>query len=245
MPRYFGKLFGKGKDDDRWKGKCRVESDLVASSTNTRMGLNGDMSVSTTVLRDRNRRSSVGGEVTSLNTLSNGPEQAADAIQTSGDGNSNRSTEVHQETTGVTSPATSSHMDMWDEAYGRLKVKKDTAEFVEAYEKIISRLFPTEMALQEGSPEGRSGENAVASHPPLREQQMKRIVEKGLQRIEKAKDATEIYGKIFESLKPFKAVLDVGLKNAPEVALPWAVVSSTLDVSRSGPPFTVFPVSWT
>jgi hypothetical protein len=244
VSRYFGKLFGKGKDDDRWKGKCRVESDIVASCTNTnRKGLDGDMLVSTSVLRDRNCRNSADGEVTSLNTLSTGPEQAADAIQTFKDGNSDHSTEVHQETTGVTSPATPSHTDMWDEAYGRLKVKKDTAEFVDAYEKIISRLFPTEMALQASSSEGQSKENAVASHPPLREQQMKRIVEKGLQRIEKAKDATEIYGKIFESLKPFRAVLDAGLKNVPQVALPWAVVSSTLDVSRSESPFMAFPVS--
>ncbi|KAJ5206563.1 hypothetical protein N7472_003011 [Penicillium cf. griseofulvum] len=231
MFRYFGKLFGKGKDDGRWKGKCRVESDIVASSTDTnRKGLDGDMLVSTSELRDRNHRGSADGKVTSLNTPSGGPGQAADAIQTSGDSNSNCSTEVHQETTGVISPATSSYTDMWDEAYGCLKVKTDTAEFVDAYEKIISRLFPTEMELQESSSEGQSGENAVAPHPPLREQQMKRIVEKGLQRIEKAKDATEIYGKIFESLKPFKAVLDVGLKNVPPVALPWAVVSSTLDI---------------
>jgi hypothetical protein len=246
MSRCFGKLFGRGKDDGRRKGKCRVESDIVASSTNTnRKGLGGDMLVSTSPLRDRNRRRSADWKVTSLNTPSNGLGQAADAIQTSGDGNSNRSTEPHQETTGVTSPATSSHTDMWDEAYGCLKVKKDTVEFVDAYEKIISRLFPTEMALQASSSEGQSRENAVAPHPALREQQMKRIVEKGLQRIEKAKDATEIYGKIFESLKPFKAVLDAGLKNVPQAALPWAVVSSTLDVSRSEPPFMAFPVSWT
>lgn len=123
------------------------------------------------------------------------------------------------------------HNTLWDEAYNSLKENKEKAKFVEAYEKILSRLFLKETALETSSSD-QNGENAIAQDAHSREKQMKHIVEKGLEKIEKAKNATEVYGKIFDFVTPFKAVLDAGLRHVPQAALPWAVVSSSLDVSH-------------
>jgi hypothetical protein len=131
-----------------------------------------------------------------------------------------------------TSSPTFTHNTLWDEAYKSLKEDKEKAEFVEAYEKILFRVFLKETTLDTTSPSDQNGENAIAQDPPSREKRMKQIVEKGLEKIEKAKNATEVWEKTFNVVTPFKAVLDAGLKNVPQAALPWAVVSSSLDVSQ-------------
>ena len=126
----------------------------------------------------------------------------------------------------------STHNTLWDEAYKSLKDNKERAKFVEAYEKILSRVFLTETTLETTFSSDQNRGNAIAQDSPSREKQMKQVVEKGLEKIEKVKNATEVYRKIFHLVKPFKTVLDAGLVNVPQAALPWAVVSSSLDVSQ-------------
>jgi hypothetical protein len=203
---------------------------------------------------DRSGRSSTKGRVDGTapsKTDTSGLGQAEGTVQISG-GEQNESAEtneesragpipqvdVHKVTEGpspqnqesAASP-TFTHNTLWDDAYNSLKEDKEKAKFVEAYEKILSRLFLKETTLETSSSD-QNGENAIAQDPPSREKQMKHIVEKGLEKIEKAKNATEVYEKIFEFVTPFKAVLDAGLRNVPQAALPWAVVSSSLDVSH-------------
>jgi hypothetical protein len=203
----------------------------------------------------RSGRSSTNGRVDGTvysKTDTSGLGQAEETVWISS-GEQNESTETNEESHADTIPqvdvrkviegpspqnqesATSptfTHKTLWDEAYESLKEDKERGKFVEAYEKILSRVFLKETTQDTTSLSGQNGENAIAQDPPTREKQMKQIVEKGLEKIEKAKNATEVYEKIFDFVIPFKAVLDAGLSNVPQAALPWAVVSSSLDVSH-------------
>jgi hypothetical protein len=157
--------------------------------------------------------------------------QAEETVQISG-GEQNESVRTNEESLVDTIPPTFTCNTLWDEAYKSLKEDKEKAKFVEAYEKILSRVFLKENTLDTTSPSDQNGENAIAQDPPSREKQIRQIIEKGLEKIEKAKDRTEVYEKFFDLVKPFKAVLDTGLQNVPQAALPWAIVSSSLDVSE-------------
>lgn len=100
---------------------------------------------------------------------------------------------------------------------------------LDAYEKIVSRFF---LKTSPEQTQGSDPDNVVAQDPPSRDEQMKIVVEKGLEKIQQAKKVTEGYGKFFQLVTPFKNVLDAGLQNVPQAALPWAVVSASLDVSK-------------
>ncbi|KAF2165686.1 hypothetical protein M409DRAFT_23977 [Zasmidium cellare ATCC 36951] len=60
------------------------------------------------------------------------------------------------------------------------------------------------------------------------EEQMKKMVEIGLRKIQKARSTTEGYGRIFDLVASFQAVLNPALSSNTCTALPWAVVSASL-----------------
>lgn len=126
------------------------------------------------------------------------------------------------------SPPEFTHNILWNEAYQQLNT--ENKRMIDAYEKIISRVF---LKAESDKPQGINPDNVVAQDPSLRGEQMKKIVKQGLVKVEKAKRVTEGYGKFFQLVTPFKSVLDAGLQNVPQAALPWAVVSASLDVSDS------------
>lgn len=53
----------------------------------------------------------------------------------------------------------------------------------------------------------------------------------GLDKIQKAKKVTEGYEKFFNLVEPFESVIGAELSSVPQVALPWAIVSASLDIS--------------
>ncbi|GLA03805.1 hypothetical protein AnigIFM60653_003820 [Aspergillus niger] len=59
---------------------------------------------------------------------------------------------------------------------------------------------------------------------------MKKVVEEGLARIEKYKKAIEHSESTVNVIKQVKAILDIPLKNVSQTALPWAVISSSVDI---------------
>jgi hypothetical protein len=227
------------------------------ASTATADGEDGDAQLSTRASAqvDRSGRGLAKGVVNGIapsKTGASGLGPAEETIHTSS-GEQNQAAEtneesradpipradVHRVTAGpsqqdqksIASPSFT-HNTLWDEAYNNLKKKKKKAEFVEGYEKILFRVFLKDTASDTTSSSDQSGENTIARDPPLREEQMKQIVRKGLDKIEKAKDMTEGYGKFFDLVTPFEAVLDARLQHVPQAALPWAVVSACLDVSQ-------------
>lgn len=116
---------------------------------------------------------------------------------------------------------TKEHNTLWNEAYDAIRSDKEKAKYLDLYEKIVARRFLDDE------------NDGVHRDRDEREKQMKEMVKLGLERVQKAKRFTEKYESVFDFTKPFKAILDIPLKSIPQTALPWAVISSTLDVGVS------------
>lgn len=233
LKKLFAKLKGKGKvgTEDTDPNQTFTFASTAAAD---RRDENAELSARASAQIDRSGQDSTKERVDGTALPSAGANElgnAAEAVQVSS-GEQKKSAETNEESSVDPLLPTFTQNTPWDEAYDNLKENKEKARFVEAYEKILTRDFLKKTTLETTSSKDQNGENAIAQDPPSREKQMKQIVEKGLEKIERAKNATEMYGKIFDLVTPFKAVLDAGLMNVPQTALPWAVVSSSLDVSQ-------------
>ena len=113
------------------------------------------------------------------------------------------------------------------------------------YEKILATKCPDVAA----SPaDDRGSESSISTDSVARDAQMRTIMTLSISRAEKLKAAVEAgqkrtelaskitgyYGTVFEYVQLYKPVIEAGLKNVSEAALPWAVVCSALDVSHLG-----------
>ncbi|OJI85059.1 hypothetical protein ASPTUDRAFT_74533 [Aspergillus tubingensis CBS 134.48] len=119
--------------------------------------------------------------------------------------------------------ADSIHKSLWDKAYSNLKNDTEKAEYVSRYEELLTKVFLNQF----------TAEKAVETREPyqnLGEEQMKKVIEEGLARIEKYKKAIEHSESTVNIIKQVKAILDIPLKNISQTALPWAVISSSVDI---------------
>ena len=117
------------------------------------------------------------------------------------------------------------HDALWFKAYTNLREDKDRVKYVEAYEQLVSERFVKQSAMEAPFPR-------VDQALPAYEDQMKEIIKESLKKVEKYKTALERTDNILGIVKSLKSILDTHLRNIPQTSLPWAVVSSTLDVSR-------------
>ncbi|KAB8207967.1 hypothetical protein BDV34DRAFT_223163 [Aspergillus parasiticus] len=122
------------------------------------------------------------------------------------------------------------HEDLWNRAYRELKEDPVKEKYMKAYEQLVSDRFlrqPTNGAARaEPVHEGKSD----TDNTPWTEDQLQNIIQKGLERVhanqKRIDSASEVFG-VVQNLKPiFNAVLS----NTPHTALPWAIVSSALDI---------------
>lgn len=120
--------------------------------------------------------------------------------------------------------ADSIHKALWDKAYNNLKNDPAKKEYVSRYEDLLQRVF-----LSQYTAEKVVETNESSQH--LGEEQMKKVVEERLSRIEKYKKAIEHSESTINVIKQVKSILDIPLKNVSQTALPWAVISSSVDVS--------------
>ncbi|PWY84057.1 NACHT and WD40 domain protein [Aspergillus eucalypticola CBS 122712] len=123
----------------------------------------------------------------------------------------------------TTNQAVSVHKALWDKAYSNLKNDPEKAEYVSGYEELLAKVF-----LNQSTAEKAVRTNESSQH--LGEEQMKKVVEEGLARIEKYKRAIEHSESTVNVIKQVKAILDIPLKNVSQTALPWAVISSSVDI---------------
>ncbi|KAK4495950.1 hypothetical protein PRZ48_013218 [Zasmidium cellare] len=119
---------------------------------------------------------------------------------------------------------------LWREAYNGLSQSLDTAELVKQYENILDNAFLGNAKALDGNRDAAASPLVSNEGPLAGEEQLKKMVEIGLNNIKKAKSATEVYGKIFELATPLQAVLNPAMSNNPQTALPWAVVSASLEI---------------
>lgn len=117
---------------------------------------------------------------------------------------------------------------VWRDAYDDLRQDADTAESVRQYELILDNAFLGN-AQSLGQSRNATGPLTVPGGGLLAgEEQMKKMVEIGLEKIQKARSTTEGYGRIFDLVASFQAVLKPALSSNTFTALPWAVVSASL-----------------
>ncbi|OKL62331.1 hypothetical protein UA08_02283 [Talaromyces atroroseus] len=129
-------------------------------------------------------------------------------------------------------PTKFTHNHLWNEAYEALKREKESEKFVETYEILLRKVFLQPAATNQATQSELDDEalKTLAHDVYSREEQLRSIVRIGLEKVQKAKGATEGYGKFFDLVEPFKSVIGAGLSSVPQAALPWAIVSASLDV---------------
>ncbi|KAJ6133577.1 WD40 repeat-like protein [Penicillium samsonianum] len=117
----------------------------------------------------------------------------------------------------VSEEVASIHKALWDKAYSNLMNDKDKAKYMTKYEELLSTMFHIK---------DLQGESV----PNLGEHQMNQIVTAGLEKIEKYKNALDHSEGTIKTIEAVKAILDIPLKNIPQAALPWAIISSTVEI---------------
>jgi hypothetical protein len=110
---------------------------------------------------------------------------------------------------------------LWDQAYDELK--KEESGLLDAYEKILSSF---------GSDVTGSQLNTISQHDPdTRRQQMKRLVDTGLEKITREAKVKQSIGLTMEIVIAARDTISSAIQNIPQAALAWTGVCVALEVS--------------
>lgn len=115
----------------------------------------------------------------------------------------------------IASKSASIHKALWEKAYSNLKSDKKKAEYITTYEQLLSTFLLNQQIADQG----------------IGEDQMNEIIDQGLKKIEKYKKVIDYSEDKLEVVKAIKNIIEIPLSNIPQTALPWAIISSTIDVS--------------
>ncbi|KAI8653760.1 NACHT domain-containing protein [Fusarium sp. Ph1] len=116
---------------------------------------------------------------------------------------------------------------IWNSAYD--KAKEDEPRLVEAYEKILSACLGD----ADPAPLDGGSTNVIKQDADARQDQMRQLVEKGLEKIERGAKAKE---KVKEGMQPIKNVKDLvasAVKSEPSAAVAWVGITTFMEVSIS------------
>lgn len=114
---------------------------------------------------------------------------------------------------------------IWNSAYD--KVKEDEPRLVEAYEKILS----VQLGDDNPAPLDGASTNAIKQDAGARQDQMKQLVDKGLEKTEREAKMKE---KIKEGMHPIKNIKDfvaLAVKSEPTAAVAWVGITTCMEVS--------------
>ncbi|GAM41446.1 hypothetical protein TCE0_042r14574 [Talaromyces pinophilus] len=114
----------------------------------------------------------------------------------------------------IPSKSASIHKALWEKAYSNLRSDKKKREYVTTYEQLLSTVLLNQKIADQG----------------LGEDQMTEIIAQGLKKIEKYKKAIDYSEDKLEAVKAIKSIIEIPLSNIPQTALPWAIISSTIDI---------------
>ncbi|OJZ90793.1 hypothetical protein ASPFODRAFT_706175 [Aspergillus luchuensis CBS 106.47] len=117
---------------------------------------------------------------------------------------------------------TTIHNTLWNKAYNKISQDPKKAKYLQAYEKLVLAVF-LETFISDAAGEG------ISPRLDLEEERMRAIVARALKRIEDNKNVMETMNDVSGVLTQVKAFLDIPLQSIPQTALPWAVISSTID----------------
>ncbi|PLB48369.1 hypothetical protein P170DRAFT_427455 [Aspergillus steynii IBT 23096] len=115
------------------------------------------------------------------------------------------------------------HETLWLQAYRNVKDDPEKGKYVQIYEPLLAEY------LRKNSDTGTL--HSVSGAPSdVQEKRLNDMISDGLKRIENFKTGVEKCEKVIGAMKPLKTFLDGPLKKVPLAALPWAVISSTIDL---------------
>ncbi|KAI0550554.1 WD40-repeat-containing domain protein [Xylaria curta] len=119
-------------------------------------------------------------------------------------------------------PAISVSEELWNTAFNNIEA--DEAELVGSYVKILEEVLG-----------GESGETTadLLNDRIERQNYMRELVKRGLERIEKASKRTTKVGNITNFILSSKRIVDLAVQNVPQAALPWAGVCLGLEILRN------------
>lgn len=125
----------------------------------------------------------------------------------------------------VTAPKDPIRTRIWNSAYD--KVKEDEPRLVEAYEKILS----AQLGDDNPTPLDGASTNVINQDAGARQDQMKQLVDKG---VEKTERETKVKEKIKEGMQPIKNIKDfvaLAVKSEPTAAVAWVGITTFMEVS--------------
>ena len=124
----------------------------------------------------------------------------------------------------VTAPKDPIRTRIWNSAYD--KVKEDEPRLVEAYEKILS----AQLGDDNPTPRDGASTNVINQDAGARQDQMKQLVDKG---VEKTERETKVKEKIKEEMQPIKNIKDfvaLAVKSEPTAAVAWVGITTFMEV---------------
>ncbi|KAH8423671.1 uncharacterized protein LDX57_001428 [Aspergillus melleus] len=119
------------------------------------------------------------------------------------------------------------HNDLWYRAYNSLKEDPERLRYIEEYEKLLSTLSEDGL-VQTSTPD--NGNDPIPPAISLDESRLRLVIEKGLEKTERSKTLIEKSNKVKDAIAPIREILNIPMKNLDQTALPWAVVTSSLDI---------------
>ncbi|KAL7935407.1 hypothetical protein V8C35DRAFT_272036 [Trichoderma chlorosporum] len=121
-----------------------------------------------------------------------------------------------------------SPQELWDEAYDGLKAEQP--KLIQIYEVILSNKLkdPNFDNLEEGAET-----NAVEATGDKRRAQMLLLIQSGQKRIKKESEIKESVGQFIEIVNSMKSIISTAIEAAPQAALPWSIVTMTLEIVQN------------
>lgn len=143
-------------------------------------------------------------------------------------------------TTTTTSPSSLPSLaeELWDQAYNNLRDGPES-KLVREYEKLLSRDLAqgeenSETVTTTTTASSLEGvENTIRQDDPeARRAQMRDVIKVGLKKTEKQAESKRVMGAILGGLNPVTDIISVAISSQPQAAIPWAVVTTALKVSK-------------
>ncbi|GAB1195587.1 hypothetical protein APSETT444_004848 [Aspergillus pseudonomiae] len=122
------------------------------------------------------------------------------------------------------------HEDLWNRAYKELKADPGKEKYIKAYEQLVSDIFLGRPTNSSACAEPIHGPRRDTDNTPWTEDQLQHIIQKGLERVNASQKRIDSTSEVFGVVQNLKPIFNAVLGNTPHTALPWAIVSSTIDI---------------
>ncbi|KNG86560.1 NACHT and WD40 domain protein [Aspergillus nomiae NRRL 13137] len=124
------------------------------------------------------------------------------------------------------------HEDLWNRAYKELKADPGKEKYIKAYEQLVSDIFLGRPTNSSACAEPIHGPRRDTDNAPWTADQLQHIIQKGLERVNASQKRIDSTSEVFGVVQNLKPIFNAVLNNTPHTALPWAIISSAIDVGN-------------